>query len=385
MELPDYHGGSIVNLMASLQVGLGGREHGYRSLRHLSPDTVADHRQIILWVIDGLGYEYLRAHPQATHLNAAVQGRITSVYPPTTASAITTFLTGDAPQQHGLTGWYVYFRELGSVITVLPGHTRFGGTAYAGGGVDVAGLLNHTPFSERIEVESYNLSPSYIVDSPFNLAHLGKAKGVGYKSLEDLCAKTLEIAGRPGRRYLYLYWPELDTIGHQHGIWSKQAEQHLLELDKAFQLLSERLKGSDALLIVCADHGQVDSSPEQRLVLNDYPDLNGSLVVPLCGEPRSAYCYLRSGQAGRFDEAIGQLPEGLVSSYRSESLIDEHWYGLGQPHPQLEDRVGDRVLLLQERATLNDRLAQESVYPMVGAHGGLSSQELWVPLAVVSC
>ena len=119
--------------------------------------------------------------------------------------------------------------------------------------------------------------------------------------------------------------------------------------------------------------------------LNDYPDLNGSLVVPLCGEPRSAYCYLRSGQAGRFDEAIGQLPEGLVSSYRSESLIDEHWYGLGQPHPQLEDRVGDRVLLLQERATLNDRLAQESVYPMVGAHGGLSSQELWVPLAVVSC
>lgn len=385
MELPDYHGGSIVNLMASLQMGLGGREHEYLPLRQLPPETVAEYRQIILWVIDGLGYDYLRAHTQATHLNAAVQGRITSVYPPTTASAITTFLTGDAPQQHGLTGWYVYFRELGSVITVLPGRTRFGGTAYADGGVDVANLLNHTPFSDRIEVESYNFSPRYIVESPFNLAHLGKATGVGYDSLQDLCTKTLEIAARPGRRYLYLYWPELDTIGHRHGMWSIQAEQHLQELDKAFHLLCEQLKGSDSLLIICADHGQVDSSPGQRLLLNDYPDLNGSLVVPLCGEPRSAYCYLRSGQADRFDEALGQLPDGLASSYHSESLIDENWYGLGQPHSRLQDRVGDRVLLLQERATLHDRLVQESAYPMVGAHGGLSADELWVPIAMVSC
>lgn len=385
MELPDYHGGSIVNLMASLQLGLGGREHGYLPMRQLSPDTVEEHRQVILWVIDGLGYDYLRAHPQATHLNAALQGRLTSVYPPTTASAITTFLTGDAPQQHGLTGWYVYFRELGSVITVLPGRTRFGGSAYTGGGVDVTRLLSHTPFSERIDVESYHLSPRYIADSPFNLAHLGKAKGVGYDTLEDLCAKTLEITAGSGRRYLYLYWPELDTIGHRHGMWSSQAEQHLLELDQAFHHLCEHLQGSDSLLIVCADHGQVDSYPGQRLVLNDYPELYDSLVLPLCGEPRSAYCYLRSGQAARFDEALGQLPDGLVSSYRSETLIDENWFGLGQPHPCLEDRAGDRVLLMQEGAIMQDRLLQESANTMVGVHGGMSPQELWVPVALVSC
>ena len=371
--------------MASLQLGLGGKEHGYLPLRQLSPETVEEHRQIILWVIDGLGYTYLRAHSQAVHLNAATQDRITSVYPPTTASAITSFLTGDAPQQHGLTGWYVYFRELGSVITVLPGRTRFGGTAYAGGGGDVESLLNHTPFSERIGVESYTLSPRYIADSPFNRAHLVRAKGVGYDSLEDCCSKTLDIAASPGRRYVYLYWPELDAIGHQYGIWSTQAEQHLLELDQAFYHLCEQLAGTDSLLIVCADHGQVDSLPGQRLLLNDYPDLHDSLVLPLCGEPRSAYCYLRSGQEARFDDALGLIPDGLAVCYRSEKLLEENWYGLGKQHPRLPDRVGDRVLLMQEKATLHDRLAQESAYQMVGAHGGMSADELWVPFVMVSC
>ena len=137
MDLPDYHGGSIVNLMATLQMGLGGERHAYAPLRQLSPDAVGAHRQVILWVIDGLGYAYLRAHPEAAHLNAALQGRMTSVYPPTTASAITTFLTGDAPQQHGLTGWFVYFRELGTILSVLPGRTRYGGAGYGAGGIDV--------------------------------------------------------------------------------------------------------------------------------------------------------------------------------------------------------------------------------------------------------
>ncbi len=151
MDLPDYNGGSIVNLMASLQMGLGGEEHAYVPLRQLSPDRVAQYRQVILWVIDGLGYEYLRAHPEAVYLNAALEDRMTSVYPPTTATAITTFLTGDAPQQHGLTGWFVYFKELGSVLSVLPGRARYGGPAYGSGGIDVAGLLNHTPFADRGE------------------------------------------------------------------------------------------------------------------------------------------------------------------------------------------------------------------------------------------
>jgi hypothetical protein len=385
MDLPDYQGGSIVNLMASLQMGLGGDVHDYLPLRQLAPDIVREYRQVVLWVIDGLGYDYLLAHPEAKNLNAALQDRITSVYPPTTASAVTTFLTGDAPQQHGLTGWYVYFKELGAILSVLPGRSRFGGSGYGPAGVDAASLLQHTPFADRIGVESHNLLPKYISDSPFSLAHLGAAQGTGYSTLQDLCDKTLEIGRRPGRRYIYLYWPELDSIGHHSGMGSGEAQRHLMELDQAFLQLTKGLKGSDTLLIVCADHGQVDSSPGQTLIVNDYPELSDCLLMPLCGEPRSAYCYLRNGEQVRFDEALAQLPEGLVTSIPSTSLIEDNWFGLGEPHARLPERIGDRVLLMHGEGAIFDWLPHEKPYSMIGVHGGLSSDELWVPLVVAPC
>jgi hypothetical protein len=385
MDLPDYHGGSIVNLMASLQMGLRGEEHDYPPLRHLSSDAIAQYRQVILWVVDGLGYDYLRAHPEALHLNAALQDRITSVYPPTTASAITTFLTGDAPQQHGLTGWFVYFRELGSVLSVLPGKARFGGAAYGAGGVDVGRLLNHRPFTDKIGVESYNLSPAWIIESDFNLVHLGAATPIGFHTLQELCDRTLEIARRPGRRYLYLYWPELDTIGHRSGIGSEEAGRHLQLLDQAFYYLCQALRGSDTLLLVTADHGQIDTTPKQTLLLEDLPVIRDSLILPLCGEPRSAYCYLRSGREALFDETVAELLTEQVVLYPSSTLIEQNWYGVGQPHPHLLDRIGDRVLLMQQQAILRDWLAQERPYTMVGVHGGLSQAELWVPLISALC
>ena len=382
--MPDYKGGGIVNLMASLQEGLGGAKHAYPVLRHITPDDVGRHRQVVLWVIDGLGYEHLLRQTDAVHLNAALKARITSVFPPTTASAITTFLTGDAPQQHGLTGWYVYFRELGAILTVLPGRSRYGGGGYGSGGIDTAGLLQHRPFSDRIGVESYSLSPAYIVDSEFNRVHLGSSTAIGFTTLEGLCQETLALCHRPGRRYISIYWPELDSLGHRHGIGSAQVNHHLLELDRAFHHLCRGLEGTGTLLLVCADHGQVDTTPEQTFFVDRHPDLCRSLVLPLCGEPRAAYGYIRSGYASQFDESVASCFGDRVVVHPSSQLIDECWFGLGAPHDRLQDRIGDRLLLMQEQAIVIDRLPQDSPLQMIGVHGGLSREELWVPLIAVS-
>ena len=139
MPVPDYKGGSIVNLMASLEIGLGGDPPRYPPCRLLDPVRVAARRQVLLLVIDGLGFNYLLGHAGAACLNRHVAGGLTSVFPSTTTTAVTTFLTGDAPQQHGLTGWHMYFQELGAVMAVLPGRPRFGGCALGEAAIDVAG------------------------------------------------------------------------------------------------------------------------------------------------------------------------------------------------------------------------------------------------------
>jgi predicted AlkP superfamily pyrophosphatase or phosphodiesterase len=75
---------------------------------------------------------------------------MTSVFPPTTATAITTYLTGDAPQQHALTGWHTWMRELGCVMTVLPGRPRYGGVGYRQAGIDAQRLFDHRILFDRM-------------------------------------------------------------------------------------------------------------------------------------------------------------------------------------------------------------------------------------------
>jgi hypothetical protein len=380
MQLPDYDGRGIVNLMASLQHGLGGGEHPYAPSTLLPPQRIGAHRQVLLLVIDGLGLNYLRAHPRAANLNRHLAGGITSVFPPTTASAITTFLTGDAPQQHGLTGWHMYFRELGAVLAVLPGRARYGGVGLGEAGIDVARLFGHHPFAERIGVPAYAISPAAIAGSDFNRAHLGRACSIAYQDLDDMVERCIALAQAPGPKYVYAYWPGLDSLGHEAGIWSDAARAHLLALDAAFARLLKARRGTDTLVVACADHGQVDVPEDRRIELDDHPALADCLALPLCGESRAAYCYLKPDRAAAFDDYVATALAGRLASVPAAETISAGWFGRGTPHAALADRVGDRVLVAKEDFAIKDWLAQEARHRMIGAHGGLSDDELWVPL-----
>lgn len=98
LPMPDYGGGSIVNLMASLLRARGG-EAAYPNLRLLPPEAIRDYTNILLLVIDGLGANWLAERSPRGILSRHQLGSISSVFPTTTAAAITTFLTGHAPQQ----------------------------------------------------------------------------------------------------------------------------------------------------------------------------------------------------------------------------------------------------------------------------------------------
>jgi hypothetical protein len=148
--------------------------------------------------------------------------------------------------------------------------------------------------------------------------------------------------------------------------------------------LLDTLRGSDTLVIVCADHGQVDVAPHRRISLDDHPTLTDCLVLPLCGEPRAAYCYLRPGREDPFDAYVRCKLAAAADCLPSASLIDSGWFGLGEPHPRLAERIGDRVLVMKDGYLLKDWLPQERRHEMVGMHGGLSDDELWVPLIVAT-
>ena len=383
MPLPDYQGGSLVNLMSTLIAARGGIA-GYPTLRALSADEIGDTTTLVLLVIDGLGDDWLAAHSPRGVLAQHRRAALTSVFPPTTAAAIPTFLTGLAPQQHGLTGWHMYLRELGSVMTILPGCPRYGGAGYRAAGIDPQRLFAVRPVFDQMKARSVAISPAHIAYSDFNRTFTRGAEIRPFQSLEAMFRIACRLARRPrGSQYLYLYWPELDRIGHEQGIASAEAIAHLHAIETAVSDFLDAVAGTDTLLLVTADHGQIDTEDSDRIDLTDYADLDACLALPLCGEPRAAYCYLRPGRVeGFLDQARERLAYRAIVR-PSADLIDAGIFGPGTPHPRLRERVGDYTLLLQGAATIRDRLPFEDHHPLIGVHGGLSAAELHVPLAVL--
>jgi hypothetical protein len=386
MPRPDYQGGSIVNLMATLTRGLGGALPGYVPLRGFEPDRLKRYRHIVLLVIDGLGYHQLLRSGAATTLQRHLQGSITSVFPTTTATAITTFYTGQAPLQHGVTGWHTWFRELGCVLKVLPTRPRCGGPTLGESGIDVAQLFGHVPVFDRLGVQSHVIAPRHIAHSDFNRAHTGTARVCSYQTLAHMLEMiTGAVCNAGDRGYVYAYWPELDRIAHEHGIDSDEAHGHLAELDAGIARLLAKLSGSDTLVIVTADHGITDTARQHLIDLADHPDLAEMLVLPLCGEPRVAYCYVRPDRCRDFECYVGRELAPYAALWPSRELVARNYFGTGVPHPGLHERIGDYTLIMKDDYVIKDWLFAERRYTQVGVHGGLSDLELHVPLVVAPC
>ncbi len=384
MPLPDYERGSIVNLMSSIQTALGAGSGSYAPLPQLPAHRLSEDRNVVLLVVDGLGHGYLSRHGSGGTLCKHLEGRITSVFPPTTVTAITTFLTGTAPQQHGLTGWFIYFKELGSVASVLHFAPRYGGTSLEDAGIDPRVIIDHPSIFERIEARSYAVLPKRIADSAYSRVTCEGAERRPYTTLEELFQSVGDILREnEERKYVYAYWPELDHLGHVHGIASEQAAARFAQLDTAFADFLRSIEGTETSVIVTADHGFIDPTPEEQISLDDHPQLTATLTLPLCGEPRTAYCYVHPEKVEEFEKYIESELAYCATFTRSRALIDQGYFGLGEPHPHLAERIGHYVLQMKDHYAIKDWVLGEPRFVPVGVHGGLSEEELYVPLIVV--
>jgi type I phosphodiesterase/nucleotide pyrophosphatase len=377
--MPDYCGGSIVNLMSSIAQAFEAAAELYPPLRALPPESLRN-RNIVLLVIDGLGHDNLITHCRNGALARHLQDRITSVFPPTTATAVTTFLTGTAPQQHGVTGWFTYFREIAAVLAVLPYQPRHGSPVPK---VPARVLLDHVPVFDRLKARSHVVAPNRIVYSEFNAAHNGRAQPHGFATLAQMFETIAYIVRTPGERnYLYAYWPELDRLAHEHGIASREALAHLAELDRAFGSLLAEISGTSTTVIVTADHGFIDARTDQAVELATHPQLARMLSLPLCGERRAAYCYVHANERQRFVEYVAAHLAEYADLKDSRYLIEAGYFGLGPPHARLQERIGDYTLIMKDRSVIKDWLPGEPRYAQIGVHGGMCPQEMYVPLIV---
>ncbi|HYD56437.1 MAG TPA: alkaline phosphatase family protein [Burkholderiales bacterium] len=374
--LPDYAGGSLVNLVATLMHACGAKPL-HPTLEALPAATFDGATNIVFLIVDGLGDNYLRRRGAGSVLASKRRAAITSVFPSTTASAITTSYTGRTPLEHGLTGWFTYFGEAGCVGAPLPFISRGDHLPLQRRGVSAHQLFTAAPLFDSLSVASFIVSPRDIVDSHYNQRHCAAAKRLAYDTDEEMAvAVEAAVKSSPARKFVYAYWPHYDRVSHHFGSESAEALVQLEKIDAVFSDVLGRLAGTESLVVATADHGFVDVPPEASLELP--AALAAKLRFPLCGERRVAYCHVHDADdfARRARDWLGDRADVRPSA----DLAAEGWLGPGTAHPRLAERIGDVALVMRGRWTVKDWTPGEKPFLHIGNHGGTTPDEMMIPL-----
>ena len=377
MVRPDYSGNGFVNLVASLVEARGGAPR-HAPLAGLPPAELRAATNIVFLIADGLGDNYLCANGAGGAIARHRRGRISAVFPSTTASAITTSFTGATPIEHGLTGWFTYFPEAACVGAPLP-FLRRGEKASLG--VAPERIFAEPPLFDTLATRALVVSWRTIIDSTYNAFHCGRAERLAYDDLQGFVEQAVAaVKSGPGRKLVYAYWPEFDALSHRYGVASAEVRAHFDALDAAFGELLARVAGSDTILVLTADHGFIDCPPEESLELT--PELSSLLRFPLCGERRVAFCHVHDQEV--FSRKAKKYFGNRADIRPSRELQDEGWFGPGRAHPRFAQRIGDVALLMRGRGTVKDWVPGESRHLHIGNHGGTSEDEMHIPLVVAT-
>jgi hypothetical protein len=358
--IPDYAGANVRGIVPAL-LGPGSWE---TSLPDWFPDVVRGADQVVLLVLDGLGWDQLQERVEVAPTIAGLEGgRITTVAPTTTATALSSIATGLTPGEHGLIGYRV---AMGSeVLNIL---------RWAVDGEDRSRSLppeRIQPYpgflGERVPI----VSPIELCGSTFSRAHLRGGEPVGWRAASSM-AVEVRAQLEAGERFVYAYYGGVDKIAHERGF----GDFYDAELRASDRLVADVLEvlPAGAALLMTADHGQVDVGPN---IIRPSESLL-SLVALQSGEGRFRWLHAVSGAR---DELVAAAEDEFADTgwvVTRTQMLDEHWFGPTVSAP-IANRLGDVALVAREPVSYYDP-DDGGPFELVCRHGSLTSAEVYVPL-----
>ena len=137
------------------------------------------------------------------------------------------------------------------------------------------------------------VSPGAYRDSGLTRAVLRGADYVPADDIDQRVAAVAALLRAAGPSFTYVYWPELDRVGHEFGVASREWRLALQRADALVGRLVDALVPGSTLLVT-ADHGMVDCPTEQRIDIEANPLLMAG-VRRVAGEPRARHLYVAAG------------------------------------------------------------------------------------------
>lgn len=344
----------------------------------------------VVVMVDGLGREQLEhfsAHAPFLRMvlkrQSADQTEMSTVYPSTTAAALSTFGTGLPPGEHGLVGYDVYDPDRDTVINQLGGWDERTEPEAWQPASTIFQQLNEQRQTGVHDLQPVTVSLSAFEDSALTRASLQGPRFIGADDLAQRFLRATEAAQHPGA-LIYLYINELDKAGHQYGPGSDTWLETLEEIDSHARRMTRRLPVS-TLVAMTGDHGMIKVRPEQRIDYAQYEELIEN-VAHTAGEPRMVQLHFDRDAT---DADRQRVLDAWVHRFGDQAwiltkaqAIEAGWFGAVSP--RVRQRIGDVIIAGHEPIALYDsRRAAPHSFAMVGHHGAPTPAEVRIPWLVL--
>jgi hypothetical protein len=352
-----------------------------RSFADIPPEIrrrMAGGERVALLLLDALGLALLHRHDDHPLVRRLRITPLRSQLPSTTTAHVTTMHFGVPVQDHGLYEWNILEPALDEVICPL----RFNPAGADGseglhGRLDPAVLAPGPTFYETLGAPAFVLQPRAIEHSTFTRLATRGATVHGFETLDEgleMLDRTLTAVDGPA--YAFVYCDAIDRIGHEHGPGSAQFHAAGRVALDALQARLDDLR--EVTVLLCADHGQIDVSPERVDYLDElWPGLTERLSQPRpAGSSRDVFLHVRAEHVDTVIEQLGARLGNRAQVAPAASLFD-------RVGPRLHERLAQVVVLPAPGRQAWLRCASANERWFRGQHGGLEPAEAETYLAEV--
>ncbi|HEX5426869.1 MAG TPA: nucleotide pyrophosphatase/phosphodiesterase family protein [Pedococcus sp.] len=368
LQEPHYDRGGLAGVLPGVAASLGVSRYSGSDAVPMRPA-----RRAVVVLVDGLGYELVRRRGgHAPFLRSLLPAayRLTAGFPSTTATSMGTFGTGLPPGAHGLLGYEV----------LVPGEDRLVNELSWENGPDPL-MWQPEPtvleMAERDGVDVTRIGPGFFDGSGLTRAAVRGGRFREAATMAERVDASLAAVRASRRALVFLYWGDLDKVGHVHGCASWEWGEELEGIDRELARLV-RAVPSDTAVYVTGDHGMVDAPHALRIDLAHDPELAAG-IRHVGGEPRALQLYCEDGAS---DDVLATWTSrvGERAWIRTrEQAVAQGWFG-PVSEPNLA-RIGDLVVAMRENfAIVDSRRARPKLLALLGLHGSLTPDESAVPL-----
>lgn len=360
--------------------------------------------KVVLFVLDGFGYnQFLRYYKEHKFLaELAKKSKVfplTSIFPSQTTNALTTLNTGLTPQEHGLFEYYIYLKEVDSIVNTLRfeplGSKQRNELVEKGFNPNIL-FKGNTIQNELKEagVKSFtHIYASYAYSHYSKLIFADSTLIPSLKSSDLIVTLKKKLEQEKGPAYFFVHLSNLDTISHEYG---PNSYEYNAELSAISYLLNKELiekidskTAKQTLLLMTSDHGGVNIVPEDTTYLNGFIDVlnnlkqgkTGKTILPT-GSARDVFLHIKEEKLTETQELLMKKIGSKAKIVRIKDALNEGLFGRGEVTSQFVDRAGNLLILPYRNETVWFEHFTDIKYNPVGQHGGLNEEEMLVPLAV---